>query len=642
MLTRLSTALAAFTLATAAGAATISGTLFDDARAYATRTDFRPQGDATVMLYRDGGDRRPDGADDHLVSTLPADGHGNFAFPSVENGLYWVAVDSTTVGTHQGAWMEQTYGPAGALCDNGRGGATILVAAGPCYAGRFGAQSDDARQLATAKHVAEIPVAGADVQHVDFAFSGNVVTNVKDGAHVQGSLRQFVINANALPGPNAMRFVPVGNVPAGDHWIVRLASALPPLRDGETAIDGTLFSFLTGRAVGMGGYDVRPHTDDTRPPRPHIDLEVVATGENGLSFEAPGAVRVIEIAGARTAIRAAADLSVERSEISGAADPNDTASAENGIVITGGTAALQDVIIFDRARNGISVEGTALLEMIDSEVTRCGSTSASAIALHSSSASVRRCTVTNNRGIGIEVDGRGNAIRASHIVDNSIGIVLRPRATDSLIEFNDIVWNHAGAIVGEANGGPAKRNRITTNHFNENGGAVIGVGVPPEESAATTCDANVLGTVGTPRVETTSTTGTEGNGQITVDGMTCPNASVEIYTSYVTSELRKHIQENAQDLSSVREALKRNSVESRDDAGLTRLRLPSVGEFNFAGTAVADATGHFHAVVSWPRQLSHAGSGIDLGGGALSVATIAIDPTGNTSHFSRRKLVNTY
>jgi len=622
MLVRLSSALAALVLTVAAGAATISGTIFDDPRAYAVRSEFRPLGGATVMLYRDSG----------LVTSTTTGENGTYSFQSVADGSYWIAVDSRTIGNREGAWPEQTYGPAGAVCDNGINATTTLAFAGPCYGGRFAAQSDDARQLQTAKHVARIPVAGSGVRNADFAFSNNVVTNVKDGTGVQGSFRQFITNANAIPGPNVMHFVPVGSVPAGEQWIVRLASPLPALRQAGTTVDGTLYSFLTGRAVGTGGYDLQPRTGDPRPPRPHVDLQIVTTGDNGISFEAPGVIQVIEIRDGVTGVRTNADLTMDRSIISG--------TGENGLVATAGTVTLRHVAISDRTQHGISVEGNTLFDMSDSEVTRCGSTSGSAVALHVSAAVLARCAVTNNPGIGIEVDGRGNLIRGCSVVDNAVGIVLRPRATNSNIEFNDIVWNHSGAVVGEATGAPAKHNRIATNHFNENGGAVIGIGAPPEETSTVTCDPDTLGTTGTPYVSATSTTGSEGNGEITVEGSACPNTTIEIYTSYVTSELRKHIQENAQDLSSVREALKRNDVESRDDSGLTRLRLPSVGEFNFAGSATADASGHFRAVVPWPRQLSHSEGTVDLRGGALSVAAIAIDHDGNTSHFSRRKLVN--
>jgi hypothetical protein len=623
MLVRLSSALAALALTATAGAATISGTIFDDPRAYAVRSDFRPVSGATVRLYRDSG----------LVTSTASGENGTYSFPSVADGAYWIAVDSRTIGSREGAWPEQTYGPVGAVCDNGIGSTTALVAAGHCYGGRFAGQSDDARQLATAKHVARIAVTGTDVRNVDFAFSDNVLTNVKDGTGIQGSLRQFIMNANAVSGPNAMRFVPVGSVAAGEAWTIRLTSPLPPVRDAGTTIDGTLYSFLTARVVGSGGYDLQPRTTDSRPPRPHVDLQIVATGENGLSFEAPGTVQVIEIRDARTAVRTNADLTIERSVIGGA--------GENGLVATAGTVTVRHVAISDRSQHGVSVEGNTLFDMSDSEITRCGTTSSSAVALHVSAAVLTRCAVTNNPGIGVEIDGRGNVIRGSQVVDNAVGVVLRPRATNSNIEFNDIVWNNNGAVIGEAVGAPAKHNRVATNHFNENGGAVIGIGAPPEETSTITCDAENLGTTGTPRVDATSTTGSEGNGEITVEGSACPNTTVEIYTSYVTSELRKHIQENAQDLSSVREALKRNDVESRDDTGLTRLRLPSVGEFNFAGSATADGAGRFRAVVPWPRQLSQAEGTIDLRGGALSVAAIAIDRDGDTSHFSRRKLVNT-
>src|ERR1051326_3074801 len=239
MLVRLSSAIAALALTATAGAATISGTIFDDPRAYAVRSEFRPVSGATVLLYRD----------DRLVTSTTTGENGAYSFASVADGPYSIAIDSRTIGNHEGAWPEQTYGPVGAICDNGIGGTTTLAVAGACYAGRFAAQSDDARQLATAKHVARILVAGTDVRNVDFGFSENVVTNVKDGTNIQGSLRQFITNANAIPGPNAMRFVPVGSVPAGDPWIVRLTSPLPPLRHAGTTIDGTLHSFLTGRVV---------------------------------------------------------------------------------------------------------------------------------------------------------------------------------------------------------------------------------------------------------------------------------------------------------------------------------------------------------------------------------------------------------
>ncbi len=78
--------------------------------------------------------------------------------------------------------------------------------------------SDSAGTLGTAEHVARVVLVNTDVSGVDFGFSFNVVTNIRggdnaddDGANdrtVQGSLRQFIQNANAIAGANVMRFVP--------------------------------------------------------------------------------------------------------------------------------------------------------------------------------------------------------------------------------------------------------------------------------------------------------------------------------------------------------------------------------------------------------------------------------------------------
>src|ERR1041385_1836975 len=117
MLVRLSSALAAFALTATAGAATISGTVFDDPRAFAVLSEFRPAAGATVMLYRDRG----------LVTSTTTAENGTYLFSSVADGSYWVAVDSRSVGNREGAWPDQTYGPVGAICDNGVGATTTLV-----------------------------------------------------------------------------------------------------------------------------------------------------------------------------------------------------------------------------------------------------------------------------------------------------------------------------------------------------------------------------------------------------------------------------------------------------------------------------------------------------------------------------------
>src|SRR5206468_1623182 len=62
--TRLFSAALAALLAAPLGAATISGSVFDDTRALANRADFAPLPGVTVHAWRDGGDGLPSGADD--------------------------------------------------------------------------------------------------------------------------------------------------------------------------------------------------------------------------------------------------------------------------------------------------------------------------------------------------------------------------------------------------------------------------------------------------------------------------------------------------------------------------------------------------------------------------------------------------
>ena len=62
--------------------------------------------------------------------------------------------------------------------------------------------------------MARVAFADHSVTGIDFGFSFNVVTSMADTA-TPGTLRQFVTNANAIRGPNAMHFVPVMKAPNG-------------------------------------------------------------------------------------------------------------------------------------------------------------------------------------------------------------------------------------------------------------------------------------------------------------------------------------------------------------------------------------------------------------------------------------------
>jgi uncharacterized repeat protein (TIGR01451 family) len=234
----------------------LSGTVYEDVNGDAGLGDAVTRDNVTVSLYQDGGDGQPDGVDDGAPTNVTTDGVGNYTFSGLSTGTYWVVVDSKTVTPSAGTgapgdvWAEQTYGIAGAWCDDGAGGVSELGAAGACYGGQAGTVSDDASTLAGAEHVTRVVIAGSDVTGVNFGFSFNPVVNTRDdvdddaGANrwIQGSLRQFILNGNAITGTESSVFrIPTSdpgyNGSGNSEFTIQIGSALPAITD-PIVLDG--------------------------------------------------------------------------------------------------------------------------------------------------------------------------------------------------------------------------------------------------------------------------------------------------------------------------------------------------------------------------------------------------------------------
>ncbi|MGB5540294.1 MAG: right-handed parallel beta-helix repeat-containing protein, partial [Gammaproteobacteria bacterium] len=119
---------------------------------------------------------------------------------------------------------------------------------------------------------------------------------------VQGSLRQFIQNAVAISGPNAMRFVPVDPTNAtdgggNDWWSVPVTVALPTASSAATTIDGTAYQLSDGAS---------PRNTNALGP----ELELNGTG---------------------------------------------TAATVDGLLVTGGTSAVRDLVFNRFGRNGILI-----------------------------------------------------------------------------------------------------------------------------------------------------------------------------------------------------------------------------------------------------------------------------------------------
>ena len=229
----------------------VSGIVFEDVAGDGVKDGGDPGvSGVTVDLY---GDTNLDGlpnAGDTWIATDTTDGTGAYALTLPAATPHWVVVDSRDVKrSGVGVDPEQTYGPINGFCTNGDSPETYTVrgTAGPCFGGYRGDIVDDFNIAGNAEHLALYGTGGSNV---DFGFSFNVVTRTADTVD-QGSIANFINNANVLAGANAMRFVPA--VPPNDGpalwWEVIVTSNLPAVSDAATVINGTAYQISDGLAV---------------------------------------------------------------------------------------------------------------------------------------------------------------------------------------------------------------------------------------------------------------------------------------------------------------------------------------------------------------------------------------------------------
>jgi hypothetical protein len=383
----------------------VSGTVYEDVDSDGNVFDAGTQrvAGATVRLYRDSDDDGQLDGTDAFLGTVTTNATGDYNFSGLAAARYWVVVDSRTInpsnvynaGSGLGnVWAEQTYGVDGA---NNTAGTTFTGGASVLFGGRRGTTSDDASTLLGSEHIDNANANLADATGRNFGFSFQVVTNTlagdgtdHDGSNprtVQGSLRQFIDNANAIAGAATMRFVPavapdVVNGPAftddgnytndggDDWWQITVSTALPAITDSAgTTIDGTAYSRFDGvtlantnagvlgnpgMQVGLGADTIAGTLDDpTLPgvPRPELELVDGANVDWGLKVGASNVtIRYFSIHGFGDDPIAEADVVIGDA----AAPQNHTAIVVEDNVIGSGPASFADPGA-NRSMSGIAV-----------------------------------------------------------------------------------------------------------------------------------------------------------------------------------------------------------------------------------------------------------------------------------------------
>ena len=552
-----------------------------------------------IRLYNDDGGtaNQPDATDTLRAGPIATAGAGAYSFAGVPDGTYWVVVDSRSVSPAAGInasylattpWAEQTYGPDNGWCADGAGGTAARTGPGPCYGGADGATDDDISALTSSEHIARVVVAASTVADIDFGFSYNVVTNVQatgsaslTASTYQGSLDQFVRNANAINGDNAMRFVPAvptnGAGGGGAWWRVDYTGSIASetltyVHDAGTSINGTAYDLADGVTVrntnsdnlganAAGGLTVGV----ALVPLPQVakpELELMRSDSgigDGVHFEsnlATGqtpsqfAVRDMSIRGFGTAIAMTGvpaapvtNITVERNVIGSApgafADPG-VLNALRGVFVASATntSVINNLIGFldNDAVTGSAMTTTAVT---GNEIREAGQVNNVADAINygggSATGTLTGNLIVDSGGMGVDGTSTGNLVADNTITGSGQQGVqtagIRQNGSNNLVRGNIISGSAGpGVVVPDI----VNANRVTQNHFSGNGSiaidlveaggdSAIGDGITVNDGATDVSEGN--DGLDYPVIDSAYING----GNLTVTGFARANVEIEFY-----------------------------------------------------------------------------------------------------------------
>ena len=522
---------------------TFTGKVSEDINGDSNLSDGVGRPNVNVRLYADLNNNGVVDAGDVYLGITTTDANGNYTLRAstlATGNRYLVVVDSKSVtpsaglngGFTQGdVWAAQTYG------DNA---STLAVDIGTRYGGTSPNASDSfnlsnfAPASNSYKHVARLDASAGDVSGLDFGFSFNVVTTMRGGdatdddtaanRTVQGSLRQFIQNANAIIGANAMRFVPAVAANAGTWWRVSVTSALPQIIDANTTIDGRAYSSSNGTTVldtnpgtvgtgGSVGVDALAVNAVAKPELEIQDVRSSAVVTVGLDLQAPNvAVRRVAVFGfgntansdASANIRigaAATNATIEEDMIgsSGTAftDPGAAARSvgDNLRLVGAASATIQNNVIGFSAGNGIALNSNSTgSQIVSNEIRGNGLTNSTLSGVNANSgstATIQGNLFAANNGAAVEASSTAGT---STIVNNTVsgngvgggGAVtagMRLLGSGNILDRNIVTASAgAGIIVGSA----GVQNTITRNSIFTNGGIGIDLLKATDNQAAGT------------------------------------------------------------------------------------------------------------------------------------------------------------
>ena len=685
----------------------ISGTILEDLNGDSLLADGVGFAGASIELYLDDGDGFLD-AGDSFVTSATTDASGNYLFTNLSVGDYWVIVDSRTLDSSSGynnvggeleSWAEQTYATAGALQGVGAG-ATLTANSGTLFGGRNATTSDDAESdFLLGEHVNLVNVVDEEIENIDFGFSFNVVTNVlgggtedddgisNNGRTVQGSLRQFISNANEITGSNEMRFVPIESTNEtsanGDWWSLEITEALPNLIDSGTTLDGRAYEpaftgvsndipngltlrnenqNLLGYAgvVGIGADGVAGTGDElslSQLDAPELEIFNGASIGNGITVEASNvSVSYLAIHGFDDAnifvdgtLEVITGTNIHHNILGSSADSfGDSApaqqafnisviSADNGTIANnligfagGSSIRLGNKDVGDSTDNWL----ISANDIRDSGQTEVGHDGIDLVKTSSGSTIVGN-RIVDNAGYGIDSwnSTGGHTIRDNTLSGNGHGLSetggIRLFGTGSTVE-NNIISDNTGAgvhVIGENSFGTgntaATGNLISENAFGGNSGLAIDLG----SQSSLKLDQQQGDGLSENGVSSDTNAGNDGLDYPELSAAYQDGTGLHIFGSIDTSLGLDRIEFYVASLASTGDTVGGTSY----GEGWIFLGSVLVGDL----VSLDGATGQFEALIAtaaagtWPTALTTG-----------SVTAIAIDGSNNTSEFGNNQAVN--
>ena len=515
-------------------AAVMSGRVFEDVN-YG--------GGAGRTLAASAGVMRP-GARVELYSSAGAwlaadttDAAGLYAFDGWGPGTYTVRVVNSMVtssrpGAIAGLLPVQTFRADAvsgvAVADPGRVGGEIPARADAAANLTAATLASLTTATTTAQSIATVTLGTADVGGVDFGYNFDLIVNANDSG--QGSLRQFLVNANTLtnaglaqagqtPGVEASLFMVsdgaahpglragLANLLTGGVVAIAPLATLPALSDAATRIDGTTQTTLVGDsnagsllAAATAGVDAlalpalaRPEVEIRDGASLALGLDLQGTGSTlvGLAIygfgNAPGSDNDANVRFGAAAQNVLIDRCALGTSANAYADPGAAArtGGDNLRSLGGDNGTIRDCAIAYAAGSGIALtagsNGWTVLEN-DVRGNAIGQPARDGIALEASGpATVRVNRIDGHSGVGIDArTGTGSVTLENNTVTNSgtgtgAGVEtpgIRLGGSGNRADRNVVATNYGAGIlvVSTAAGNTLTRNSIYANGTTSNAG----------------------------------------------------------------------------------------------------------------------------------------------------------------------------